>query len=442
MKILHYNLGLPPYRSGGLTKYSIDLMCEQSKNNEIYLLFPGKYTLSQKFKIKFLKEYKQIKVFEILNPKPVSLLGGIKDVEKFIEPVMYSMEESLKFLENLKPNIIHIHTLMGLPIEFIKAAKSLEIKIVFTTHDYFGLCPKVNFLKCNESLKNCSECNKNAYSIRKIMIMQSNIYRNFKESYLLKKVRRLVKKNDIKKENLNIKFSDFNIERNFKYDKLRNYYIEFLNLFDSLHFNSNITKEVYNNFCNTKGEVISITHSDIHDNRVLKKFSNDKLRILFLGSLDEYKGAPYLIETLLNIDSSMWELSIYGNDYDIDFRNDNIILKGRYMQTDLSNIMINNDILIVPSLCKETFGFTLLEGLSNGMPIIATDTVGSKDLIENNETGFIVKKDELKKYINLVINNRKLLEEINRNIINRNYIFEIENHEKIIENYYKKVINE
>lgn len=62
------------------------------------------------------------------------------------------------------------------------------------------------------------------------------------------------------------------------------------------------------------------------------------------------------------------------------------------MQKELSSIMKNNDILIVPSLWKETFGFTLLEGLSNAIPIIATDTVGSKDLIKNNKTGIIIKK--------------------------------------------------
>ena len=29
MKILHYFLGFPPYRSGGLTKYAFDLMTAQ-----------------------------------------------------------------------------------------------------------------------------------------------------------------------------------------------------------------------------------------------------------------------------------------------------------------------------------------------------------------------------------------------------------------------------
>ena len=40
MKILHYSLGLPPFRSGGLTKYSMDLINQQAKlGADISLLY-------------------------------------------------------------------------------------------------------------------------------------------------------------------------------------------------------------------------------------------------------------------------------------------------------------------------------------------------------------------------------------------------------------------
>lgn len=42
MRILHYTLGLPPFRSGGLTRYASDLMEEQTKHNEVFHLYPGK----------------------------------------------------------------------------------------------------------------------------------------------------------------------------------------------------------------------------------------------------------------------------------------------------------------------------------------------------------------------------------------------------------------
>ena len=43
MRILHYFLGFPPYRSGGLTKFAYDLMVSQAKNNDdVFALWPGK----------------------------------------------------------------------------------------------------------------------------------------------------------------------------------------------------------------------------------------------------------------------------------------------------------------------------------------------------------------------------------------------------------------
>ena len=42
MKILHYSLGFPPDRRGGLTKYCIDLMVTQRKlEHDVAMLWPG-----------------------------------------------------------------------------------------------------------------------------------------------------------------------------------------------------------------------------------------------------------------------------------------------------------------------------------------------------------------------------------------------------------------
>ena len=78
---------------------------------------------------------------------------------------------------------------MGIHKEFIDAANYLNIKIVFTSHDYYGICPKVNLITndqkvCNDykNGESCIECNSNGYKTSLIYIMQSKIYRDFKES--------------------------------------------------------------------------------------------------------------------------------------------------------------------------------------------------------------------------------------------------------------------
>ena len=54
MNVLHYALGFPPYRSGGLTKLCVDLMIQQSKEGKrVALLWPGKMgSLNKKTAVK------------------------------------------------------------------------------------------------------------------------------------------------------------------------------------------------------------------------------------------------------------------------------------------------------------------------------------------------------------------------------------------------------
>lgn len=53
MNILHYSLGFPPFRRGGMTQYCIDLMVEQIKSgHDVGLLWPGVLRdLSEKSKL-------------------------------------------------------------------------------------------------------------------------------------------------------------------------------------------------------------------------------------------------------------------------------------------------------------------------------------------------------------------------------------------------------
>ena len=113
MNILHYSLGLAPYRSGGLTKYSLDLMKEESKNNNVYLLFPGKMSfVGNKVKIRGYKVEDKIKIYELVNPLPVPLLNGINKPKVFMKAC--DKDIFRKFLLKNAIDTIHIHTFMGL----------------------------------------------------------------------------------------------------------------------------------------------------------------------------------------------------------------------------------------------------------------------------------------------------------------------------------------
>ena len=172
MTILHYTLGFSPYRSGGLVKYAMDLMLAQKRLGcSVIALYPGGTSFThRKCWVHQDKEYNGITTFELSNPMPVPLMYGVKDVESEMSSKKLDISSFLRMLDMVKPDVFHVHSLMGLPLEYLQEAHDRGIRIVYTSHDYFGLCPKVNFInKCGEfclgsSCERCEVCNANAKS--------------------------------------------------------------------------------------------------------------------------------------------------------------------------------------------------------------------------------------------------------------------------------------
>ena len=90
--------------------------------------------------------------------------------------------------------------------------------------------------------------------------------------------------------------------------------------------------------------------------------------------------------------------------------------------------MFNTDIMLVPQ--DVSFGFTVLESLSYGCPVIVGVNVGAKDLIENQKTGWILNNDIDSFLVCLenILNNPHIIEDMNLNIYDNFIVKEIESH--------------
>lgn len=455
MRILHYSLGLPRYRSGGLTKYSYDLMKEQVKQGDtVCLLFPGNIKIvNDEIFINKKKDIYGIYLYELINPLPVPLLNGICNPNYFMKKC--DKNKFILFLREINVEVVHIHTFMGLYKEFLEACKELNIKILYTTHDYFGLCTKVNFIDysgnlCNErNIEKCILCNSTAYSLKKMIFLQSSLYRFIKNKGLIDNIKislSYFKKYNKNKRNKNKFILKYITDKN-EYNKIIEYYKSMFNLIDYFLFNSNLTKQIYSKYLNIQGEVIHITHADIKDNRVKKFFDDNHLRFTYLGPFKEYKGFYMLSEIMSELQEKNNNiiLNIYGDYIDKNLLSTNIKNNGKYLYKDLKKIFNKTDILVVPSICNETFGFITLEALSYGVPVLLTDRVGSKDLVLNDygKKGIVISccKEELKKSILELSNiDRKELEKLNENILNDKFNFLLGNHYNLINNIYSKII--
>lgn len=173
MRILHYTLGFPPYRSGGLTRYAKDLMASQKEaGHQVTTFYPGGTNIFRK-KCTLVHDccMNGIDVFEMVNPLPVPLYYGIKSPQSMTDKKSLNEDTFERMLDRVSPNVLHIHTLMGLPKRYLEIAHERGIKIVYTSHDYFGLCPKVNYVDnegvvCGEVCAgHCARCNAKAKQV-------------------------------------------------------------------------------------------------------------------------------------------------------------------------------------------------------------------------------------------------------------------------------------
>lgn len=411
MRILHYSLGFPPYRTGGLTRFCVDLARTQAtEGHQVGMLWPGEINPLRHQAIRKRKQQGEVLSFEIINPAPVPLDEGIIDVAPYMAAGDLAVFE--KLFREFRPDVLHIHTLMGFQPALLQAAKLAGTKTVFTSHDYFGLCPKVTLFRngapcdCDHDCSDCVGCNATALSSTKIILLQSPFYRALKDSPLIRRLRSRHRTAFFEETVAEVlPQRPITEQATEAYRLLRAHYVKMLQEIDLIHFNSTLTQSIYLRYMIPKNSrVLPITHGKIADNRKLHTPNAEKLQITYLGPAKPFKGYGLLKETL----DELWQegkrdfaLHMYSP---VPQQERYMTVQNGYQYDELGKIFACTDVLVAPSLCYETFGFTVLEALSYGVPVIVSDRVGAKDLIAD-DFGIVVspQKDALKRAVKFMM---------------------------------------
>ena len=150
MNILHISLGNPKFHYGGLNRYCLDLMEQQIEEGHfVNLLYAGDYFPIKKTRIRKKSKY----MYKIIGALPVPLLYGIDVAARYMRKADINAYDS--FLKELCPDIIHVHSIMGIHKEFFQSASSMNIPMIFTTHDYYPICFKCMLIDMNEYEGRC-----------------------------------------------------------------------------------------------------------------------------------------------------------------------------------------------------------------------------------------------------------------------------------------------
>lgn len=397
MKILHVTLGNPRTHQGGLNRYCLELAEEEIKQgHKVKILYPGSFVTS---KYPFIKKIDELS-FIIYDSLPVALTLGVDFPERYM--VKARNNNYYKFLKKNQFDIIHIHSIQGIHKELFLAAKSLNIPMVFTTHDYYPICFKCTLVRKNEICEgsknaNCTECNLGCgISANKQRILQLKMYQVIKKFSWVNKIRN--------REILNNKNQqDSKIIEKIEYIHLKKYYKEILEMITTIHANSIVAAKMYKKNIPTLKEIqlIQITHSGLYRKKHVRK-SLKNLNIAYMGGMSTHKGYEVFVSAfkILSLENPMWRAFFYGSDYSAEVNK--LPNANYYGYFESEHVWENIDLVVVPSMWRETFGFVVLEALCQGIPVVCSNLVGSSFLLKDIDRELVYEYDCINKLVNIL----------------------------------------
>lgn len=249
-----------------------------------------------------------------------------------------------------------------------------------------------------------------------------------------------------KKEKFDIIFSYYNLDAVFiprKYIQKNILYLcgiprqqndfqgSFLSAYDKVLAISNEVRDSWKKYCNYEIKVVS---TGVDCNRftspATKKIESNKKTLLYVGRLIERKNVDKIIYAYeqLRKDYNL-ELIIVGDGPErnkLELISNNCIFTGTVSNTE--DYYKKADIFISPSAYGEGLQGTILEAMSSGMIVVATDTQINRELLNNNR-GFVIepKLESLIKGIKeaLQVSDYAKTSKENRNYVLNNYNWQI-----------------
>ncbi|GHE53422.1 glycosyltransferase family 4 protein [Roseivirga thermotolerans] len=184
-----------------------------------------------------------------------------------------------------------------------------------------------------------------------------------------------------------------------------------------------------------------------------KPEDSDKVRIVMPARIDNAKDHHTVIKAWAKMNTSKLELTFCGEDTDSDtFRSRALGLLGEKIRTvrflgsisDMSQIYSQCDVLLLSSNF-EALPLSIIEGMSAGLPVVASNTGGIPELVANEVNGFLFEvgdDDMLAAYLE-ILSDKELRVKMGRESRNRY----LKNHDgdKFIEQLtstYKDIVNE
>jgi glycosyltransferase involved in cell wall biosynthesis len=340
-----------------------------------------------------------------------SLTAGVKVVMKSI----YSLEAQKnleRLLNDVKIDFAHINVIHHyITPTILKILKKRNIPIIWTLHEYTPICPDSIFVSHGQICEKCfggafyncitHSCKKGSYLASTVAALE-----NYVHKYL----------------NYYAYVDYFVCPSVFQYEKYKQFNF----------FNEKLV-QIYHGY----------SYAEVEKAKLVTKKSTEKY-IVFVGRLEKIKGAHTLLKAMQSNPDIL--LKIVGDgtqeaglkSFKQDNHLNNVEFLGKRAKQETLQIINGAEFLICPSECYEVLGFTVVEGMALGKPVIGAAIGGIPEMVINNHTGLLFEPgnfEQLSAHIKLLYENEGLVIEMGKNALKHiNLLINNETHFKSLQN--------
>jgi len=318
------------------------------------------------------------KIRPVIDSAPVRFYKN--RTQTLFSPSWLGFNNISKKINDINPDIVHLHWICG---GMFRIEELLKIKapIVWSLHDMWPFTGGLHYDKDANSYK--KKCGKfrvlsgenNSNLSRRVFKRKQNTYKKLDNLYIV---------------GLSSWINNCSMGSTLLKDK------KHINLPNPI--NTDIFKPI-----------TGLMSKDIYN------LPKDKKLILFgamSATTDPRKGFNELVESLIKLNSTDVELVVFGSGKPKEKNQIPVRFKINYigqLSDDVSLTMLYNavDVMVVPSL-QENLSNAIMESLSCGVPVVAFDIGGNKDMITHKKNGYLAKPfdvNDLKDGINYVLDN-------------------------------------
>jgi glycosyltransferase involved in cell wall biosynthesis len=145
------------------------------------------------------------------------------------------------------------------------------------------------------------------------------------------------------------------------------------------------------------------------------------VRFVYAGGPDELKGVRVLFDAFEQLEGTDgWHLDAYGagawlTQHGRRVDESRIDIRPPFAAREVDNVLASGDVLVVPSVARESYSILTREALAHGLAVVSSDCVGPEEVVEHSRNGLIVPSGdatELARAIRSVVDDPGLLEKL------------------------------